>query len=792
MESTPLQFARDFERLKSDLSRVSSPENAILELARFWKNFKDRFAHPAYAVYVEEYLQMLDSRLDEKNLGDLTIEELDSLHRFLAELCAGEIPARFREAVTVRQNALTQLYARRLLYVDDYKSALAALKAEDSLGVTDDEVDGKSETEILHLLSGKAAASGAHITSFLRSVLTELEFAKDDLQQNRINCLFVEKDSTGNSIRGRLRVLEGNVEPFPKKMPSHEVTFDNQIRTPEDPFVGVAYDALDALKALFRTKGDKGKAETEYHAHFSIQESNHHFTGDSIGLAFALLSYAQAVKNDVTRHERLLPGDIAVTGLIDKSGRILPVNNDTLRCKVERAFFSPVRYLVLPSENHPTAVKMLKEIQGKYPRRLLRLVAAEKLTDATDDRNIIRAEKVCMGEYITRKAYRYGRTAKVQVPILMVLAYLLVCLIYPKAWPWFDWRIEHLEFEEQRFTTFNKSNQKLWSSEEFALPFLSKAILPEKAGKTYCLLNSDEDKELELAFVPPIANYPPEIHLFDDDGKLLWRRFACSRTSYPGDIGYDDIAERYFYNLANLMRYEDSKGTQYLLTNAVTDIPARVQLICFDLSGNIVSGPYLHTGAAGYVQGCEVDFNHDEDLDLVIHGVNNRYKRAFIAVIDHRNMNGVSPPYDDELFVKSGMAKGSQLVYVCFPETRLSSGDAVRNTVLAVTSSVGGHGYQVRVFEGSGILFDSSLIQTPDRLPQLYYTLDSDFIPQGVIFSDNHDQLINYYLRKLGNEPYEDVQLLYDSLKSEVIVYHGDSIVHHLAAGIDFNPDLSR
>lgn len=246
------------------------------------------------------------------------------------------------------------------------------------------------------------------------------------------------------------------------------------------------------------------------------------------------------------------------------------------------------------------------------------------------------------------------------------------------------------------------------------------------------------------------------------------------------------MPERYFYNLANLMRYEDSKGAQYLLTYALTDIPARAQLICFDLSGNIVSGPYLHTGYAHYAQGCKVDFNHDDDLDLVIFGVNNRYKRAFISVIDHRNMDGVSPPYDDELFVKSGMAKGSQLVYVCFPETRLSSGDAVRNAALDPTSSVGGHGYQVMVLEGSGILIDSSLIGSPDRLPQLYYTLDDNFIPQSVIFGDNHDQLINYYLRKLGNEPYEDVQLLYDSLLSEVIVYHGDSIVHHAAAGINY------
>lgn len=506
MDSTPLQFARNFERLKSDITRVSSPENAILELARFWQNLKDRLAHPAYTVYVEEYLQMLVSNLDENNLGDLTIEELDLFDSFLADLTAGEIPARFRGLVILRQTAITQQYARKLLYVGDYRNALAALKAEGGLGVAEDKIDGKSESEILHLLCGKAAASGAHVTGFLRSILSELGFVKDDLQQNRINCLFAEKESDGNSTRGRLRVLDGNVEPFTKKMPSHEVTFDNQIRTPKDPFVGVAYEALDAVKTLFRYQGEKSKAEAQYHAHFWIEDSRQHFTGDSIGLSFALLSYAQAVKSDITRHERLIPADVAVTGSIDRTGRILSVNEDTLKYKVERAFFSPVRYLVLPEENHPAAFKILKQLQGRFPHRQLRLIAVETLTDIIDDRNIIRAEKVCMGEYITRKTYRYTRSAKVQVPILAVLAYLLVCLIYPQIWVCFDRRIDHLEFEEQKITTFNKSNQKLWSSEEFALPFLSKAILPEKAGRTYCLLNSDEDKELELVVVPPIAN----------------------------------------------------------------------------------------------------------------------------------------------------------------------------------------------------------------------------------------------------------------------------------------------
>lgn len=56
-------------------------------------------------------------------------------------------------------------------------------------------------------------------------------------------------------------------------------------------------------------------------------------------------------------------------------------------------------------------------------------------------------------------------------------------------------------------------------------------------------------------------------------------------------------------------------------------------------------------------------------------------------------------------------------------------------------------------------------------------------------FHDGSVALMNDLLIKLGREPIDDRQKLLDSLKSEVVVYHGDSIVHHEAAGIYFDSD---
>ncbi|MEP0828935.1 MAG: hypothetical protein HRF51_10475, partial [bacterium] len=569
MESSPLQFARDFERLKSDIARSPSPENALLRLVAFWQNLKERAALDAYRTYLEEYLQLLSSLLNEKNLTDMTIEELSVIGKFVKELPAGQIPSPYQEAVAQYRTLSAQSYARKLLYVGDYEEALAALGVENSQALAPEEADGKNETEILRALCQRAVEKASPACGFLRSALGELEFVKDDLHQNRVNCLFVEKESDGNSTRGRLRVMEGNIRQSEADSPSHEVTFEGQIKTPDDPFVGVAYDALDALKALFRSRGEKAKAETPYHAHFSIQESGHHFTGDSIGLAFALLSYAQAVKSDVTRHERLLPGDIAVTGSIDKAGRVLPVNNETLKLKIERAFFSPVRYLVLPEENHRAAVEILKEFQTRHPRRQLRLIAAERLGGAIDDRNIIRAEKVCMGEYITRVTLRTTRRAKVQVPILLALIYLLVCLIYPKAWIWFDWNPAAVSVERNGIVVVNSGGVALWEDHNFdsdlqVADYYSDGVL---APQYVTISDFIDNENNEIVFAPIYKGKANSIRLYSSSGKMLWEIEPFVVTTYPGDVQWSVRKERSHYAAAYLKKIEQS-GETYIMTAA--------------------------------------------------------------------------------------------------------------------------------------------------------------------------------------------------------------------------------
>jgi len=102
----------------------------------------------------------------------------------------------------------------------------------------------------------------------------------------------------------------------------------------------------------------------------------------------------------------------------------------------------------------------LERLKKRYNRRHLRLVPAERLTEVIENHNVIRAEKVCMGEFVVRKAYRYSRMTKVQVPLLVALLLVALAILFPKWTPWFDWHIARIEVIGNRFRTLNADGRE--------------------------------------------------------------------------------------------------------------------------------------------------------------------------------------------------------------------------------------------------------------------------------------------------------------------------------------------
>lgn len=744
MATSPLQFAKDFGKLKSDLASQPAADLKLLLLLEFWLVLEQHRDNKTYRSYFDEYIPLLLHLISEENLHDLTLPELQGVLNTLQSV--NDVMSPDDRAQAQDKIRLTTIcLAKMLFYVGCVEEGvkLCAKLAGEANAIPNEysDLDNLSELNALRVACDRFKDKRPSLYNILKDILDAWESERETLSHERANCLFVEKADHGRptsvipaegsrseplwfrhnaersrrAIRGRLHILQGRVELFGKSATTDEITFANQIVKPDDRFIGVAYDSLEAVRQIFKAEGFKDKAGAFYHAHFSIRaggaprrDSTHTFTGDSIGLAVGLVTYTQLLKPEIMRQERFIASDVAFTGGVSPDGAFIPVNKETLSVKVERAFFSPIKYLVLPEGNLAAAKEHLEKLRQQYPRRHLHLVPAERLTEVIENHNVIRAEKVCMGEFVVRKVYRYSRMTKVQVPLLAALLYLMICLLYPKAWIGFDWNPNYVALTKSGFEVLNADALSLWTEE-----YDCDSITLESKWEIGDL---DGDGKNEVVFVPAASKTlrcesNAKLFVYDCDGNLLFQRYCAKDDEYPGTqppcgvkpVGIEKVGDR-----------------RIIITGATRSYPARLYLMFWNPEGDML-GWYIN---AGYSGAFGSNFLRYSDSQFVFLGYNNRMKCACLYVLEPYSSYGVSPPYTDPGYDLDNVKRGNQIYYVLFPRSDLN------RAVFADYNTPGG------LFLESDGRFRADVFERDARSAALSYYLDSSFRVVNVSYDD--------------------------------------------------------
>ena len=789
MSDSIIKFAKDFQRLKSIVASEHTHDSKLIRLVAFWKVLKNYKENPFYQTYFDEYIPHLIKSVTDADLSDLTINELSEIKNTLKELPENHNP-RILECIKKIVIELVQNF----FYVGEIRKAFEHLT--DIIDQSEIEkldlsvISNQNEFESFRQIVEQAQTKSQVLYQLLLPILIEWEKVIESVDNEGACCLYVEKDSAGNSIRGRMQILYGNIEVTSRSNNTDDIAFDNKVITPDDPFIGVSYSALKAVRKKFNISNSvmNKTGNAPYHAHFEIKDSSQTFTGDSIGLAVALLSYTNLLKTEISRQDKFLAADVAITGSIDEDGHILPVDDKTLSVKIRRAFFSPVKYLAIPERNAEIAKICLNDLNSEYPNRRLLIIAGSHLNDILEDHNIIRSERVCLGNFVTRKVIRYSRATKIQVPLLMGLLWLFSAFLFPEYFnPWFDWHIAKIEVKGNRFKTINFEGQELWLSEEFDAELKPEWYDNEKATgqKLYWAIDIDNNGRDELFITSCTPKVAGMLRFYSDKGKLSWQKPCFKKTSYPGDTQYNDIPANMHYGIWEIIPIIDKDSNIFIMTSAEWSPPVRHQFLLYDTAGNLVSGPYLHTGATWPGTTVLMSNNLDGDPVVFLGATNNRLNRAALFVLNPKNLSGISPPYDDEFFLASNMSEGSQLYYVTFPETELSKGIDVRNYCTGIVLDSVTQTYHTLVIEGSGAIIDEDVVQYDLlKLPGICYRLDKNFIPLTSYFPDRHVKKFNSLLLKTRDQLITKPNRVLDSLRSEVVVYHGDSIVNYPSLGI--------
>lgn len=670
---SPLSFTLAYQRYRGEVSRIPFADTRLLAAARFWSANAPALNDRAFSTYWLEDIPPILANSKHAQLEDLEPEELEEIAVFVeqAEVVSGNQSTPPDDAIatsTIPTPSLATLIweraSRKWLFLGEASRSLAALAHAGRLAVPspaevaqlDAECSPLNAIDIPEFLAASLEMSHPDLSHWLRDFNSAWSGLRDSGVANQASCILVEYDANGRPVRGRVRRLKGKIETLSGGHDSDEVIFHHQVKSPDDPFVGSVYAAIKALSSRNARPNAKSAGGTHYRAQFTFdRDGDETYSGDSVGLAAFAIAFGDEWGHEVHRERRLIGQTVAFTGGVGRNGSVQPASPDSLNLKIARAFHSPVTHVVVPEANRPAAVAEAERLRQIHPRRRLHIIGIDRPSDIITDHNIFLTEKLWPGEFAFRKATGYARSVKVQVPVLMVLGYLLLCLVYPKAWVLFDWNPAKAEFVAERLVVRNNGSQELWGSllgNEFDL-----------ANSFAAMGNLDEDSQLEICCLLTAKGIATgasieQLIVFDDDGREFFRCSPVILNEYPGDTSLSQRYERGHLSI------HSAKGQAYIIAAVVRPYPARAHIKVWDNHGNVL-GWYIN---AGYATPLVLDTSRG-----ILHcpGVNNRVSAACVFSIWLDSSYGASPPYTDPVYDLSSVKRGNQLQYIVFPKTDL-------------------------------------------------------------------------------------------------------------------------
>lgn len=257
-------------------------------------------------------------------------------------------------------------------------------------------------------------------------ILTEIKNELERLNSHSdtsVNILLVEHDSKNAGFSGGTiqNLLCSTVKAVGQK--KAEIEFENITDIDdaelEDTMKEISYAANGLIKAV---AGKSVPANTKRVLKF--QNIKGVYRGSSLGLGGAVVSACNYFNYSNSKKRYKISNAAAFTGVVDKDGKVAAVSRESISDKIEAAFFSWVKYCVVPKENYNDAVEECEKLKRIYPTKEIEVFGIETVEEVFKHTELIRTEIL--------DAYEYTRSL-VERNKIKSLAALIVVLVIATA-----------------------------------------------------------------------------------------------------------------------------------------------------------------------------------------------------------------------------------------------------------------------------------------------------------------------------------------------------------------------
>ncbi len=605
-----LQIESESERLRQALRLAPSPELETLCALKFFAGLKEEL--PSFVEpYIKEFIPRLSDasrKADPREFLPADAAQLSGLLEFLGGLPAGICPEDDLERLRIFHRKISD-------YLTSVRNGAIAVEAEDK---------------------------GNGIP---------------------LKALFVEHfPELGLSPRGRILILRVWAERISAKNEMDDVDIRNPLLKSNDSFLRQARDSVAAAHQYLEQIHNL-PSRRRYRINFYVDHNGARFTGDSLGVAFAVGAIAAIARIEVLR-ERFDVSPLAVfSGALSAEGKIEPIDTDGLKLKIYRAFHSGLKYLVIPREHIDDCWAFLKELESQHPGRKLELYGAEDLLSVLSDPRFVTRSKVSPVSYQARKTVQAVRNPKIEIPTLLALMSLLAFFSVKLLTPIENDNPVKFVFDENNkvIDFYNSGDTLLWS---LKTPWTVTQRLAQELNTILKDINKDGKNEVLILTLG--AERTPEIawfYCFSFEGDTLFKRFCIIPHEYIVDTPYSVDGE--------YIRVYEYGEEEIIVTTAATQTPMGSYARFWTTDGDSL-GWFINAGGS---HPCLADdIGNDGDLEVFFHNFNNPCSCAALAIVDPDSAWGCSPPYDStESRDRSKLKRGSQAAYLLFPQTDVSS-----------------------------------------------------------------------------------------------------------------------
>lgn len=434
-----------YKKVNSEIERSSSGRSKYYLILSFFAECEKTFHSAPPFPLIKDFVGVLIDVILKSDINFTDPAKLNATKLILKESRSEYVRAKGGDIILSQINKAIDILNMQMLksyfYLGKYDDGLVVLnsmlKEREAQQSKDDDnpVEHKKRKDIRNAAPNKYALVNPDIFKASRAyeILTEIKNELERLNSysdEHINILLVEQDGLEvNNSNGTIQSLMCATEK--KTAKENNIIFENITDLEDYSLENTLTDIVSATNQLVKhLSGKTVSHNTKRNLRF--QNIKVIYRGASFGLGAAVISACNYFTNTNSRKRFKISNAVAFTGAIDKTGKVTKVNSGSVKNKIEAAFFSWVKYCVVPKENFNDATDAYEKLRALYPTKEMEIISVENAGEVFEHKELFVAEKLSFKNYTQLLTNKHKYTS---VALLILVTSVLVFVLASKFLP---------------------------------------------------------------------------------------------------------------------------------------------------------------------------------------------------------------------------------------------------------------------------------------------------------------------------------------------------------------------